>query len=115
MQPLVASRHRRYLALAHLGQDGASELSANAARLKNKDWPYPVIDFYLGRRSFDDIRAAVRKPDEKCEAAFYAGEWQLLRGDKAQAKASLQIAADTCSKTFVEYSGAVAELKRINP
>ena len=104
----------RYLAREHLAQDGAAELSANAARLKNKDWPYPVIDFYLGRRSQDAMRTAAGKPDEKCEAAFYAGEWQLLRGDKTQAKATLQIAADTCPKDFREYYGAVSELKRIN-
>jgi lipoprotein NlpI len=41
----------RYFARGRLKQDGAPELGVNAARLKNKDWPYAVIDFYLGRRS----------------------------------------------------------------
>jgi lipoprotein NlpI len=50
-----------------------------------------------------------------CEAPFYAGEWQLLRGDKAQATASPKIAVDTCPKTFTEDTGAITELKRINP
>jgi hypothetical protein len=26
------------------------ELEASAARLKRKDWPYPVIELYLGGR-----------------------------------------------------------------
>jgi rhomboid protease GluP len=83
--------------------------------LKKKDWPYAVIDFYLGQRSLDEMRAAAANPNDKCESAFYAGEWQLLRNNQAEAKALLQVAVDTCPKTFVEYEGAVAELKRINP
>jgi tetratricopeptide (TPR) repeat protein len=105
----------RYLARGHLKQDGAPELGVNAARLKNKDWPYAVIDFYLGRRSLAEMRAAAGKPDEKCGAEFYIGEWHLLRGSKANARAALLAAADTCPKTFIEYIGAVAELKRLGP
>ena len=105
----------RYLARGHLKQDGAPELGVNAARLKNKDWPYAVIDFYLGRRSLAEMRAAAGKPDEKCEAEFYLGEWHLLRGNNADARAALLAAADTCPKTFIEYIGAVAELKRLRP
>ena len=106
---------RLFLARSRMGQDGASELSAIAARLKTKDWPYPVIDFYLGRRSLEDMRAAALDPEDKCEAAFYAGEWWLVRGDKSAAKRELESAARTCTKTWVEYVGAVAELKRLPP
>jgi tetratricopeptide (TPR) repeat protein len=102
-----------FLARGRGGADGTSELSGNVERLKSKAWPYAVIEFYLGRRSLDSMREAATKPDEKCEAAFYAGEWQLLRGNKPDARTALQIAADTCPKTFYEYNGAVAELKRI--
>jgi len=103
----------RFLARGRAGEDGTSELSANAARLKTKDWPYAVLDFYLGRRSLEAMRAAAAKPDEKCEAAFYAGEWHLLRSSKMDAKAALQVAVDTCPKSFFEYYGAVAELGRL--
>ena len=72
-----------------------------------------MIDFYLGHRSLDEMRAAAGKPDEKCEAAFYAGEWYLLNGKKPEAAPELQFASDTCPKTFIEYFGAVAELKRL--
>jgi lipoprotein NlpI len=103
----------RYLARAHLGQDGTAELSDNAARLTTADWPHAVIDFYLGRRSLDEIRTAASNPNEQCESAFYAGEWELLHGNKAEAKALLQVAIDTCPKTFVEYPGAISELRRL--
>jgi tetratricopeptide (TPR) repeat protein len=102
-----------FLAQGRAGTDGAAELSTNVARVTNRDWPYAVMEFYLGRRSLDEMRAAASKPDEKCEAAFYAGEWYLLRSKKVEGKNELQTAADTCPKTFMEYSGAVAELMRL--
>ncbi len=102
-----------FLAQARAGKNSAAELTADAARLKSKDWPYAVIDFYLGHRSLDEMRAAAGKPDDKCEAAFYAGEWLLLHGKKVEARPELQVASETCPKTFVEYFGAVAELKRL--
>jgi lipoprotein NlpI len=102
-----------FLARARAGTNGTAELANNAARLKNKDWPYAVIEFYLGRRSLEEMRAAAGKPGEKCEAAFYAGEWYLLRGKKAEAKPELQTAAATCPQSFDEYPAAIAELKRL--
>jgi len=72
-----------------------------------------VIDFYLGRRSMNDMRAAATKTHEKCMATFYLAEWRLLHGDTEQARQALQMAADECSKSSSEYSGARAELKRL--
>lgn len=104
-----------FLARSRAGQDGAAELSANAAQLRARDWPYPVIDFYLGRRTLDEIRAAATTSGQRCEVTFYSGEWHLLRGEKATARTMLQNAVDTCPKNFIEYAGALAELKRLNP
>jgi len=67
---------------------------------------------YLGRRSGGATLAAATKADERCEANFYIGEWQLKQ-DEAAAVQSLKAAADTCPKTFVEFDGATAELKRL--
>jgi len=103
----------RFIARGRMGQDGTSELSANAARLKTKDWPYPVIDFYLGRRSLDELRAAASKPEEKCEVAFYVGEWQLLRGNHADAKTELLDAAKTCPSREDERIDAIVELGKL--
>jgi lipoprotein NlpI len=103
----------RYLVREHIGQDGAAELSVNATRLNTTNWPYAVIDFYLGRRSVDEMRAAAANANEQCESEFFAGEWQLLRGNKAEAGASLQVVVDICPKNFVEYPGAISELRRL--
>jgi tetratricopeptide (TPR) repeat protein len=105
----------RYLARARAGNfGGGEELAANAARLKPKEWPYPVIEFYLGKRSAGEMSSAAAKPEERCEAQFYIGEWYLMRGDRMKAAGALRTAAETCPKTFYEYDGAMAELKRLN-
>jgi lipoprotein NlpI len=103
----------RYLVREHMGRDGAAELSVNALRLNTTNWPYAAIDFYLGRRSLDEMRATAATANEQCESAFFAGERQLLRGNNAEARASLQVVVDTCPKNFLEYPGAISELRRL--
>ena len=105
----------RFLARSRSGESAVSELEANAARLKTKEWPYAVIDLYLGRRQPDATLAAAVKPDDRCEAYFYVGQWHVLKDNKADAEAALKTALDTCPKTFIEYAAAVAEWKRLRP
>ncbi len=105
----------RFLARERLGQNGATELSTTAAQLKTKNWPFPVVEFYLGRRTMKEMRVAGSAPYEQCEATFYIGELQLLRGNKAEAQRELQDATNLCHKASNEYVGAVAELRRLNP
>jgi len=68
---------------------------------------------FLGRRTPEATLAAPVKPDDRCEAQFYIGEWQLLRADRPAAVQSLKTAASTCPKDFVEATDAQAELKRL--
>jgi lipoprotein NlpI len=95
-----------YLSRERAGENGAAELEAKAAKLKRMEWPYPVIELYLGGRSPAEVLSVASKADERCEAQFYGGEWHLLRGHRAEAAAALQAAVDTCQKNFVEYPGA---------
>ena len=105
----------RFVVRGRMGQDGLTELGVSAKQLKTKDWPYPVIDFYLGRRTVADVRAAAQTLGQKCEANFYIGEWHVSRGNVEDARALLQTAAATCPATFDEYDAATAELKRLKP
>jgi lipoprotein NlpI len=105
----------RFLVRARLGEDGAAELAANAARLNSTEWPYAVIALLLGERTADDTLAAASTPGERCEASFYVGEWYLARDNRDKARPLLQSAADTCPKSFGEYFMAVAEVKRLGP
>jgi lipoprotein NlpI len=106
----------RYLGRARAGETlAAAELEVNAGRLKTKEWPYAVIEFYLGKRSLELTIDAAAKPEEKCEAQFYIGEWSILENKPAEARAALEKAAGTCPKDFLEYASAQAELKRLKP
>jgi lipoprotein NlpI len=103
-----------YLARTRAGdQSAATELAANAQRLKPADWPYAVVELYLGHSTPEATLAAPGKPDERCEAQFYIGAWQLMRADRPAAIESLKTAVSTCPKDFVEATDARAELKRL--
>jgi lipoprotein NlpI len=103
-----------YLARARIGgQDIKRNLQENAAGLNPAEWPFPVIELFLGRRTPADMVAAAIKPDELCEAQFYLGQWYLLRDERVASIEALRKAVETCPRDFNEYAGAVAELKRL--
>jgi tetratricopeptide (TPR) repeat protein len=105
-----------YVSRARAGRrDAASELAKSIQKLKAGEWPYPIVELYLGRKSLAAIEAAPTKHEERCEAQFYIGEFHLARGARPLAAKALQMAVDTCPKDFVEYRGAVEELKRVKP
>ena len=72
-----------------------------------------MIQLFLGQSTVEAILAAPTKAGDRCEAQFYAGEWYLMRGDRAAATERLKTAAETCPKTYSEYGAALAELKRL--
>ena len=76
-------------------------------------WPFPVIKLFLGRGTSEAMVAAVDKPEERCEAQYYLGQWLLLRDDRANSIEALRNAVESCPKNFAEYTGALAELKRL--
>jgi tetratricopeptide (TPR) repeat protein len=104
----------RFLAQSRIGENAAAGLEAGAGRLKTKEWPYPVIEFYLGRQGSDATLKAASNDVERCQAQFYIGEWHLLRKQVTEAATALRAAAANCPKTRLEYDAAVAEVKRLN-
>ncbi len=105
-----------YLALARAGNGTAlTELQVDAGKLKQTEWPYPVAELFLGKRDLDAMVAAASSDDQKCEAQYYGGMWNLIKNDRSRATAMLKAAVDSCPKSFIEYSGATAELKRLEP
>ena len=104
----------RYITRVRLGDTQAlTELQINSRKLARREWPYPIVDLYLGGSSLADALSATANADQRCEAHFYIGEWHLLNGERELALRNLQVAADTCPKDFFEFAAARAELKRI--
>ena len=104
----------RYMAKTRAGETAATEFEATVSALKTKDWPYVVSELFLGKRSPAATLDAATKADERCEAQFYVGQWYILNRNPAEAARALQIVADTCPRTGIEYGVAVEELKRVN-
>ena len=102
-----------FLANWRTGKQSAMALEVFALKLKPAEWPYPVVQLFLGRKTPDQVLAAAGTPNELCEAQFYIGAWHALRGERAAAGAPLRAALDSCPKWFAEYHGAQAELKRL--
>jgi lipoprotein NlpI len=111
----------RYLAEAKIGsvQGANRELEADAAKLKQHDWPAPIIDFHLGKIDEKAMLAAADDPDPKikkektCVANFHAGEQRLFRAYISGAITLLRAAAKDCPSQLYESHGASTELQRL--
>jgi len=112
------------MARRHAGIDVKSaDLMTAAEDIDRKAWPWPIIAAFAGEKvgfaealRFGDgaVEAGTTvNADQDCEASFYFGEMAVLSGETAEARQRLQHAADTCTKTFIEHAGALAELKRM--
>lgn len=102
-----------YLARTKNGVEAGKELEKHAGYLRQRTWPYPIVELYLGRSSPEAVLALATDESRLCEANFYVGEWLALQGQRADGIASLKHAARTCPKLQVEYEAATAELRRI--
>jgi hypothetical protein len=98
-----------FLARARAVEDDTVELAVNTGRMKTRDWPMPVIDSYLDRRSIEDMRAAAQNPGQRCDAALFGGEWKILRGNAREAKLLLQAAGPRLCKDQVRIHRRRAE------
>ena len=102
-----------WLYLARARTDKPFNVASVAAHLNTQAWPYPIIDFYLGKRGPEGVLSASANPAQDCEARFYVGEWYLLHSNTAEAKSMLRSAVESCPKRSDTYQGAAAELIRI--
>jgi tetratricopeptide (TPR) repeat protein len=105
----------RRLAAARAGVPDDDGRLARSASTRGAEWPVPAIALFLGGQTAEAAIAAARTPAQECEAQFYVGEWRFLRKDRVGAAVAWQAAVDRCPKSFIEYKGARAELRRLNP
>jgi lipoprotein NlpI len=59
------------------------------------------------------VKRGLTKKGQICQANFFSGELALQRGAKDEATRLFQLALTGCSKDFIEYGGANAELKAL--
>jgi lipoprotein NlpI len=107
-----------YLAETHAGKDGKKALADRVRMLDPNQWPAPILHFYVGSATRDEVLAAATRGDsfyldqQACEAAFYMGEFYLISGKAEDAHRDLTQAATTCPKSAAERGAAQTELDR---
>jgi hypothetical protein len=77
-------------------------------------WPKVVGELVVGRTTAATALAAAKNSDQACEAHFYSGAVSMAGKDLVSSKREFSIARDTCPKSFREYRGAIALLKRFD-
>jgi hypothetical protein len=119
-----------FLALHRSGQvkEAQAFLAGVAAGLTDLKWAGPVVQFYAGKLSEEDVLKAAANADPKtdkeqrCEAYYYLAMAYLLKlgpvqGDGPAAAAKAKDYLEQCVATgvtnFVEYRAAKAELERM--
>ena len=109
---LSLSRFRR-------GLDGNAVLEQGVARLKDGEWPAPILRYLLGRLDGEALIAATANVDEnkrksqQCEARFYMAARLITVGQNGAARPLLEKARDECPRDYIEYDAALAELKKL--
>jgi lipoprotein NlpI len=96
----------------------ANELTEESTSFAN-DWPFPVVQFYLGKADEDNVAEAAKDPDAKrqreqfCEMYFYLGEWQIFHAQREKGIESLKRAQEQCQPSYYENDLVKMELKRL--
>lgn len=103
----------RFISRSRLGEYADQELRANASLLAQREWPYLVIEMFLGTRSAADLTAAASTTAKLCEANFYVGEWQLMHSNRSDAYRNFTSAVSLCPHAFGEYILAKSEAERL--
>lgn len=97
------------------GNAGTTQLAADATALDDTKWQAALIDMYLGKgtaaQSRDTATSSAKPGNERCEATFFIGEWDLMHHDRS-ALAELQNAVNICPHNNLLYTAARAEVRR---
>jgi len=108
-----------HLARKRANTPDAEELLDSDTRGHRGGWPAPIVVLFIGRTDADSVLAGAtdrdpkRQFEQRCEAHFYLAYWHLLRGENDRALALFKETRAGCPRDFLEYEGAVAELRRL--
>ena len=110
-----------HIAHAHLGHNDQQEFEHNSTIYLNGEWPAPLLSFFLGKTSIEDVFAKAKTGDQNtqndniCDANFYLGEWYLENKIRDKALAAFQAAHSICKPKEVTAGFVDTELKALQP
>lgn len=107
-----------YLCEQYLHRDG------NSLRFYTQDsdlnpWPGAMVKLYLGDVGLIDLVDALKKtlkswkPENRCEAYFYLGQYHYLHGEFSQALAYFEEAVKTRQSELIEYEFSLVYIDSI--
>ncbi|MFP6741085.1 MAG: tetratricopeptide repeat protein [Alphaproteobacteria bacterium] len=108
-----------YVAQDRSGRESNDVLAWYGRNFELNQWPGPVIAMFLGMIGPDVVADIGRKAFEQgddmrqCQAYFYVGQYQMIRGAVDNAGEFFRAAVATRAVGALEYTGALAELGRI--
>lgn len=109
-----------YVTEARLGRaDAQATLRTLAAGIDKSSVGWAAIALFLGEATPEQTLAQIKDPDptkkkeQECEIYYYLAHYHLLRGEKDQAVDYFKRVVATGVVDFIEYEGAVFELKRL--
>ena len=109
-----------HIARSRAGTQDHAEFAANAEKLGAGEWPWPVVQLFLGSATPDAVLSAAKTADKEqtrqeqlCEANFYLGMFRLEKKAPDEAKTFIAADADKCPADMLEKSAAKAELARL--
>ena len=104
-----------HLSRVRAGQpDSGDELARALAVVRSPAWPAPVAELFLGKRTPASVIGAATNAQERCEAQFFTGEWQLAKGARTEATKALAVAERECPVHSAERSIAADNLKELS-
>jgi lipoprotein NlpI len=102
-----------------LGAKTSPGLETATLKLNMAAWPAPLLLLYGGQMTPHDVINAAQNVDNKvskarmCDVGFYAGEFALANGEKADAIELFNHSVDLCFNSVDEKTAAIAELKAL--
>lgn len=104
--------------MAHIRMKDAdqAELLRNLDNLNEKQWPLPIVAFFQGKLTADQVAAlavsdnADGERSRTCEAAFYTAQIPVTAKNANDIRRQLLRAEETCPADFVERGMARVEL-----
>lgn len=103
-----------YLAQAHLGQDARADLERRAGYVRERVWPFALLEFYLGNKSAAQVMQLSGTDLALCQSGYFVGELALISGSRSDGVAALKQALRVCHKNSLEYAAASAALRLNN-
>jgi tetratricopeptide (TPR) repeat protein len=107
------------LALGQTGEDYRAFLDGAMPKVNAKVWPGALLHMLMGRATAEETLARAESEDpaetreQRTEAYFYIGQYNLLMGKKDEAAQAFRAALAQETDALVEYRGAQSALARL--